>query len=80
MGYLYYECEYYINNQRVSLNGIDSGSGIGGINYSSILDASYIRVIILVTLEILVEQKYYYSPVGFFYVDVDSNGNVSLKT
>jgi hypothetical protein len=55
---------------------IDSGSGL----YSSILDASYIRIIILVTLEILVDQEYLYSPVGFFYVDVDSIGNVSLKT
>ena len=78
-GELYYECEYYIKNQRVDLGGgfIDSGSGL----YSSILDASYIRIIILVTLEILlVDQEYLYSPVGFFYVDVDSIGNVSLKT
>jgi hypothetical protein len=72
-------CRYYINNQPVILGGtIDSGSGTGVID-SSILDASYIRVIILVG------QKYDYSPVGyspvgFFYVDVDSNGNVSLKT
>lgn len=72
-------CRYYINNQPVFLGGIDSGSGNGGID-SSILDASYIRVIILVKQEILFQQKYYYLPVGFFYVDVDSNGNVSLKT
>ena len=74
MGELIYDCEYYINNQRVDFAVIDSGSGIGGINYSSILDASYIRIIILVT------QEDYYSPVGFFYVDIDSNRNVSLKT
>lgn len=64
-------CKYYIKNQPVSLGGIGSGSGNGGIDYSSILDASYIRIIILVDQE---------SPVGYFYVDVDSNGNVSLKT
>ena len=58
---------------------IDSGSGLG-VNNSLILDAPYIRIIILVTLEILVDKEYLYSSVGFFYVDVDRNGNVSLKT
>ena len=80
-GEAYYECEYYIKNQRVDLGGgfIDSGSGLG-VNNSLILDAPYIRIIILVTLEILVDKEYLYSSVGFFYVDVDRNGNVSLKT
>ena len=64
-------CKYYIKNQPVSLGRIGSGSGNGGIDYSIFLDAPYIRIIILVNQE---------SPVGYFYVDVDSNGNVSLKT